>query len=88
MLRHASRQGQAWQAKGLDNIFCLSYNQSMGNSSKQNFTGTFPKPLLDALRELAHQHERSINKELNRAVRLYVERNKPKVKPAPEEAAS
>lgn len=48
----------------------------------QNFTGQFPKDLLDALRELARRHDRSINKELNRAVRAWVKAQNRTVKAA------
>ncbi len=40
------------------------------------FNARFPRPLFEALREVARVHERSINSELIWIVREYLERHK------------
>lgn len=43
-------------------------------SEEAKFNARFPRPVFEALRELAKQHERSINSELVWIVRQYLER--------------
>jgi predicted HicB family RNase H-like nuclease len=40
------------------------------------FNARFPRPLFEELRELAREHERSINSELIWIVRAYLERQR------------
>jgi hypothetical protein len=45
-------------------------------TDEAKFNARFPRPVFEALRALAQQHERSINSELVWIVREYLERHK------------
>jgi hypothetical protein len=45
-------------------------------TEEAKFNARFPRPLFEALREVAREHERSINSELIWIVREYLERRK------------
>ena len=61
-------------------VLLWDYNHPMKPEKKPTdeakFNARFPRPVFEALRALARQHERSINSELVWIVREYLERYK------------
>jgi predicted transcriptional regulator len=53
------------------------YNGCMSDTPREHepLTVRFPRELLERMRELAAQHDRSLNGEIVRAVREYVQRH-------------